>query len=406
MPVRTSTKLVIVFAGISLAAILAAIAYRSWPRELAYSIPPVLPSVALRADRWTVQYPADAIIAEVGVFQDELLAYLDFDYLRSRSIVNEPNVLLTVKETGQSPSYRLQLVVENDLLSTVPYLADLRAHGFISYFHVYSTTSRHLAYLRAQTRLFVAAYNGPVRQKLEELSPGQLISPVARFLVFKSRTDPRVRQSSALTSSLSGEQATQLAADVVAVAEFYQLPLDFFLGIGAMENNYLNVNGDLEHTVWKKRAAKGDIIIRRRRGRVLVRNYSIGRWQITRETLRYAHELYRRDERDYSVLPQRLRPSASLDLDNPDQHVLTTYAGLLFRDFLDHFSGDVQKAVGAYNGGAGNPNLEYSAGVEMVATYARRILEQVADQNGRSVAETKFVRVATSRRVASTASRP
>jgi soluble lytic murein transglycosylase-like protein len=85
--------------------------------------------------------------------------------------------------------------------------------------------------------------------------------------------------------------------------------------------------------------------------------------------------------------------------------VLTTYAGLLFRDLLDHFTGDVQKAVGAYNGGAGNPNLEYSAGVEMVATYARRILEQVADQNGQSVAETRFVKVATRRRVASTASR-
>jgi soluble lytic murein transglycosylase-like protein len=67
--------------------------------------------------------------------------------------------------------------------------------------------------------------------------------------------------------------------------------------------------------------------------------------------------------------------------------VLTTYAGLLFRDLLDRFNGDVQKAVGAYNGGPRNPNLQYSAGVQVVANYARRILEQVADQNGRSVAE-------------------
>ncbi len=398
MPARTWVKLVIVFAAISVAAILAAVAYRTWPREMDCSSPSALPFVTLRADRWAVQYPADAVIAEVGVFQDELLAYLHFEYLRSRSVVDESRVLLTVKETEQGPRYRLQLTVENDLLLAVPYLADLSAHGFIPDFRLGTTTKSQVAYLRAQTRLFVAAYNLPVRQKLETLSPDQLINPVARFLVFKSGTDPRVRQASEPPlTGLTSEQATQLAADVVAVAGFYQLPLDFFLGIGAMENNYLDVKGDLEHAVWKKRAAKGDIILTRRRGRVLVRNYSIGIWQITRETLRYAHELYRRDRRDYTALPERLRPPATLDLDTADQHVLTTYAGLLFRDLLDRFNGDVQKAVGAYNGGVRNPNLEYSAGVEMVANYARRILEQVADQNGRSVAETKFVIAGTGR---------
>jgi hypothetical protein len=388
----TSARLVVVFLVLSIAAVLGGLGYRTWPRQIVYSAPSGLPLVTLRGDRWAVQYPADVLLAEVGTFQDELLAYLHFDYLRSRSVVNEPRVLLTVKETEQGPRYRLHLVVENDLLSAVPYLADLRAQGLISDFQLDTTTATQLAYLQAQTRLFLAAYNLPVRHKLEALSPGQLISPVARFLVFKSGTDPRVRQASgAPLATLSHEQATQLAADIVAVAGFYQLPLDFFLGIGAMENNYLDVQGDVEHAVWKKRAAKGDIILKRRRGRVLVRNYSLGIWQITRETLRYAHELYRRDKRDYTALPERLRPPETLDLDTPNQHVLTTYAGLLFRDLLDRFNGDVQKAAGAYNGGPRNPNLQYSAGVEVVANYARRILEQVADQNGRSVAQARVL---------------
>jgi hypothetical protein len=43
-----------------------------------------------------------------------------------------------------------------------------------------------------------------------------------------------------------------------------------------MENNYMNVDGDLTHAVWKKSAERGDIILKRRSKRVLVSDYSIG----------------------------------------------------------------------------------------------------------------------------------
>ena len=153
----------------------------------------------------------------------------------------------------------------------------------------------------------------------------------------------------------------------------------------------MDARGDLEHTVWKLRAQPGDIVLRRRGNRVLVRNYSIGVWQITRETLRYAHALFRSDQRDYSKLPVRLRPPNQLDLEKIDSHVLTTYAGLLFRDLLDHFDGNVEDAVGAYNGGAGNPNRHYAAGVQLVADSARQVLTQAAYLNGHSLAQTKFI---------------
>ncbi len=114
---------------------------------------------------------------------------------------------------------------------------------------------------------------------------------------------------------------------------------------------------------------------------MLVSNDSIGLWQITRETLRYAHALFLRDKRDYSRLSERLRPPRTLELDLTDSHVLTTYAGLLLRDLLDRFNGDIEKAVGAYNGGPRNPNLRYAAGVQTVAEYARNILERVTAMN-------------------------
>lgn len=175
------------------------------------------------------------------------------------------------------------------------------------------------------------------------------------------------------------------------MASFFWLPLDFFLGIGAMENNYMDVPGDLENVVWKRRAEKGDIVLRGLRGRVLVLNYSTGVWQITRETLRYAHKLYLKGGWDYSLLPGRLRPPEDLNLDEVDPAHLTTYAGLLFRDLIDRFQGDVATAVGAYNGDPGNPNMQYQEGVRIVALYARKILEQAAWLNGQSVAEMSFL---------------
>lgn len=71
-----------------------------------------------------------------------------------------------------------------------------------------------------------------------------------------------------------------------------------------------------------------------------------------------------------------------------DPHVLTTYAGLLLRELLDHFHGDVEKAVGAYNGGTARPNSQYAEGVSMVAAYAHRVLSTAAARKGIVVRET------------------
>jgi hypothetical protein len=368
------------------------VAWRTWPRTLTIHPAAELPRIRIEGRRLLVVAASDAVLGQVARYHDELTAFLYFEYLRSLKQVESAHVLLTSSETPEGPVYRILLQVSQNLLEAVPYLAQLQAEGFISEFAFDYVPALQLDYARQQTRLFESAYNLPVRRKLESLNPAELQSSMARFILFKSKTDRRVRERiEPVPAPLSLSQASRLAADIITVARFYDLPLAFFLGIGAMENNYMNVPGDLAHMVWKRRTQPGDIIIKRRRRRVLVWNYSLGPWQITRETLRYAHRLFLKDKRDYNALPPRLRLPRVLNFEHVTPDVLTTYAGLLFRDLLDKFHGDVEKAVGAYNGGVRNPNLKYAAGVQAAADYARKILEAAAALNGHQVAQTQFI---------------
>lgn len=369
---------------------------------------PVLPVVWVEDGTVKMKMPSGYLLGEVGQYDDELSAYLRFEYLRGLKTVSAADVLMTSTEEKGEPKYRLYIILPNEVFHGAEYLATLEIGGFIRGFELTATPEVQLHNWRKQTSLFYAAYNQPVRQRLLSLPAKYLTSAVAKFILFKVKTDRRVRDRiEPAAETLSVEQSQEFAADMIEVAKFYQVPLSMLLGVGAMENNYLDVRGDLKHTVWKRRAQPGDIVLKRRKGRVLVSNYSIGPWQITRETLRYVHALYLKDKRDYSLLPERLRPPKKLDLNHVDTHVLTTYAGLLLRELLDHFNGDVEKAVGAYNGGAGNPNPQYAEGVSMVASYAHRVLDMAAARKGIAVSETalKISRVPAAKSNASGAQR-
>ncbi len=123
----------------------------------------------------------------------------------------------------------------------------------------------------------------------------------------------------------------------MSVADFYGIPISLMVDVGAMENNYMSVPGDSANTKWKRHPDAGDVILRRTRHKVLVKNDSSGIWQITRESLRYAHRLYLRDYRDYTALPIRLRPPLEFRMGSVSDDVLTTYSGLLLADLLEQF---------------------------------------------------------------------
>jgi hypothetical protein len=355
--------------------------YRTWPREP--NPPPALvprsPICAYVDRRLVLRSPSEVFAAEVGKFKDELQAYLRFEYLASRPATQGHPVLLTVSWTCTGPDYHLRILLPDNLLTAVPYVDRLQALGLISKFYLECPSRPQVAYAEQQTRLFETAYNNPVRQKLKDLASSDLVQPLARFLVFKSETDRRVREGiEPVPAPLSPRQARQLARDIITVAKFYGLPVDVLVGVGAMENNFMNANGDLQHAVWKRRAAKGDIVLKRWRRRVLVCDSSVGIWQLTRETLRYAHSLYLHDraKRDYMTLPSRLRPPPELgEYVGANREVLTTYAALLMRNLLDRFHGNLEEAIGAYNGGPKHPSIDYASEVEMVADYARKVME-------------------------------
>ena len=362
--------------------------YRLYPRQL--DLKPELPAPVweMQDGQPVVRMPGAELVAQVAAYDDELYAYFNFSYLGGREALKPASVLLTMSGS----QYLLQLHLKNNLLAAIPYLEGLRQQGYIPEYQWGWVAPSQLDRLRRQTHFFVSAYTLPVRRGIEDFTPQQVHEYVRRFVLFKSRTDPRVRQGVVnAPPTLTGEQARQISSDIIQVADFFWLPLDLFLGIGAQENNYMSVPGDIEHTVWKARADPGDIVLRRSRGRVLVRNYATGVWQITRETLRAVHKVYLKNEWDYSLLPERLRPPRELNLDEVDEGHLTFYAGLLFRDLIDRFDGDVRRAVGAYNGGPGNPNMRYEEGVRTVANYAWRMLAQTGALGGGTAAGTSFL---------------
>jgi hypothetical protein len=373
----------IIAAGVFITAAGGWSAYRLTPRTLEYHPTPLIPAWQRIGDKDVVTLPKRFLVAEIARYDNEFFAFLMFRYLQGVPALHGSQVLLTYDASGTGISYPIQLYMPNDLLSSIGLLAEAKAAGLIAEGCWRYVTAEVLDRLRFQTNLFETAYNLPARRRLEDLSHPELMAYVRRFVRFKSLTDPRIRKKLApIPQPLSSSEAQQLAEDILSVAQFYSLPLDFFLGIGAMENNYMNVEGDLKHAIWKRRPEKGDIVLRRRKGRYLVVNSSLGAWQITRQTLRYAHSLYLKDRRDYTGLPERLRPPEELDFETLKPEILTTYAGLLFRDLLDRCDGDLPTAVGAYNGGIRKPNARYAEGVQTVADYARRIMEHAAVLNG------------------------
>jgi hypothetical protein len=359
--------------------------YRLWPLDLPVSAHPRIPVTAVKGNRLIVPFSVEVPAAEIATFNDQLEAFLRFEYLRGREAReghDTSHMYLTATNTKKGPQYKIFVVTDNDLLTAVPQVASLESRNLIAHYEFQTWSQKEYNYYQQQSHMFDVAYDVPTDEKLETVSSSKMLPALAQFLIFKSQTDNRVVDSTdPAARPLTRDQAMQLAADILDVAHFYDLPLDYFMGVGAMENDYMDVNGDLTHAVWKKRAERGDIVLQRTRKRVKVSDYAMGTWQITRQTLRAAHQLYLHDKRDYSQLPARLRPSRELDLNNISDAVLTTYAGLLLRDLLDHFGGDVEKAIGAYNGGVRTPNPAYASSVKNIADYARRILEHATAQD-------------------------
>jgi hypothetical protein len=363
-----------------LLALAGAFAYYYWPRHLPLPKSQIWEKVACTDEHSVIFWPERCLVGKLAECEDATFAYLLFDYLRAQKRLECKQVMLTVDRRPNGWRYRILVRLPDDLLSGVRELAQLKAQHLTSRVEYAWIRPSELSQDRQDTMLFLSAYSDPNFGSLQQIPSAELQFYVRQFIRFKSATDPRTwKQTPFALSPVSVEEADRLAADIIAVAEFYGVPIDVFLGIGAMENNFLSAPGDLNNAIWKRRAEPDDIVLQQKGHKVWILNSSIGIWQITRQSLRHAQQLFLADQRDYSRLPQRLRPTQKLDLENLHPDVLTTYAGLLLRDLLDHFAGDMVRATGAYNGTIRHPNLRYAAGVEMVARYARTVMGNAAE---------------------------
>jgi hypothetical protein len=371
----------------------AAFAYCYWPRHLVLPKPKILERIDCTHDYPLISWRDRYLVGKLAEFDDATFAYLMFDYLRAQKSLARRQVMLTVDRTLAKLPYRILVRLPDDLIAGVMELAQLEAKHLISCVEYEWIGHSELLRYKHETTLFMSAYSDPDFGSLQKISSVELRFYVRQFILFKSATDPRTwKKSQFALSSLSLKEAARLAADIIAVAEFYDIPIDVFLGIGAMENNFLSAPGDLNNAIWKERAERDDIVLQRKGHKAWILNSSIGIWQITRQSLRHAHQLFLADKRDYATLPQRLRPIRKLDIENLNPDVLTTYAGLLLRDLLNHFDGDMAMAIGAYNGTVHHPNLQYAAGVEMVASYARRVIGNTAELSHIAASQSAFVR--------------
>ena len=342
----------------------------------------VLPIPHLQPDNSvSLSMPNGNLVASVGQYSSQLSAILYFDYLQSLKPLAGARILIRPPRQPRHPDYQLYAVLPNSYLTQSNRLLQLAIKGQIPGFQLTSPPTSQIKDWSRYTRVLQQVYQRKSSKPLLQFPRKLLISAVAHFILFKSRTDPRAQLNLVPSNKLlSPHDAHLFATDMVDVASFYHIPLSMFIGVGAMENNFLDVRGDLHHSVWKRHWQPGDVLLRRRHGWILVKDFARGPWQITQSTLRVAHRLYLRDTRDYSRLPAYLRPHQKLDVDHISTPVLTTYAGLLLSNLLSNFHGNRYKAAGAYNGGDRRPNMQYAQGVFLVARYAHRVIARAVRQ--------------------------
>ena len=181
--------------GLSAFAACAYTDYRLWPLDLQAPRYPAFPAPAIQGNRLVLPFTPGVASAEVASFNDQLEAFLRFEYLRGREAReghDTSRIFLTALDSPKGPSYKIFIVTDNDLLTAVPQLAELEGRNLIPNYELCTWSQRDFAYYEQQSHMFDVAYDVPTEEKLETLNSFKLLPALARFLIFKSETDNRV----------------------------------------------------------------------------------------------------------------------------------------------------------------------------------------------------------------------
>ena len=180
------------FVGIALIAFAALAVYYFWPQELESHRYACIPPPEFVQGRLTLPYTDKYASAQVASYNDELEAFLYFQFLRGRTVLDRIRILLTAVPTETGSSYRIFVVARDDLLTDISRLGRLEGRRLNPTVRNHRPARSEFSHYENQSHIFEVADNIPVAQKLEALEPSQLESALADFLLFKSRTDIRV----------------------------------------------------------------------------------------------------------------------------------------------------------------------------------------------------------------------
>src|ERR1700757_2546749 len=173
--------------------------HRLWPLDLPASAHPRVPITALQDQRLIVPFSLQVPAAEIATFNDQLEAFLRFEYLRGREAReghDTSHMYLTAVNTKKGPQYKIFVVTDNDLLTAVPQVASLKGRNLITHYEFQTWSQKEYNYYQQQSHMFDVAYDVPTDQKLETVSSSKMLPALAQFLIFKSQTDNRVVDSS------------------------------------------------------------------------------------------------------------------------------------------------------------------------------------------------------------------
>ncbi len=128
--------------------------------------------------RVSIRIPNHLFSTRVATFRDELFAYLMYQfYVDSQTFKRDRLLLYYTGKTSDSktePEYRIDLVLSGDFIKAVDRVAELNEARSIAGFDWDLVPAGRIKYRQSQTELFIAAYNLPVRRKMEDLSPKEL----------------------------------------------------------------------------------------------------------------------------------------------------------------------------------------------------------------------------------------
>src|SRR5437763_10775344 len=109
-----------------LLAITSAFAYYYWPQSLVLPKPQIPQQISEANGCPVISWPGRYLVGKLAGFDEELSAYLMFDYVRSRDALQGRQILLTADRNSEELSYRISVHVPDDVLGGVTALEELK----------------------------------------------------------------------------------------------------------------------------------------------------------------------------------------------------------------------------------------------------------------------------------------